>query len=69
MDLPVELELHVPVLAVSPFDNAHGLNPVQLFDVETIDDLLVEDNANSALGFVVWHAADLVGYQLSGHFP
>jgi hypothetical protein len=52
--VPVELEVHVPVLAVSPLDDAHCLNPIQLFDVETIDELLVEDNTNSALGFVVY---------------
>lgn len=51
--MPVELEVHVPVLAVPSFNNAHGLNPVQLFDVGTIDYLLVEDNANSAFGLVV----------------
>ncbi len=27
--LAVELERHVPILAVSPFDDAHGVSPIQ----------------------------------------
>ena len=43
----VELERHVPVLAVSPFDDAHGLSPIQLFDAGTINDLPGLDNSFS----------------------
>ena len=27
--LTIELERHVPILAVSPFDDAHGVSPIQ----------------------------------------
>lgn len=37
-------------LLFPPFDDAHGVIPVQLFDVGTIDYLPVEDNGNSAMG-------------------
>jgi len=45
--LAVELELHVPVLAISSLNDAHDLGPIQVIYMKTIHDLPGWGNANS----------------------
>jgi hypothetical protein len=53
--------MHIPELAVSSFDDAHGVSPMSLVDMETINQLGEEDNGNPAINRIEF----FVGYAIA----